>query len=262
MEVSLLNLGATIRSIRVPTDSGVIDAVLSYANLDDFLRDKFYIGTTAGRFANRIAGARFSIGEDSFSVDANEGRNCLHGGKYGFNQHFWQVHSREEETAVEYSSVSPDGECGFPGKLEVTVKYQLVNDFSLVIDFEARTDADTVVNLCNHAYFNLDPQQESIDSHDIQIDADQYTPVDDELIPSGEIRDVENTRFDLRNRTALSAAGSEDESKPAVRPQFCAAGQRREVAQGCHFVVAAKRPDHAPAYNSGRTAVLYWRGSG
>lgn len=228
-----MNLGATIRAIRVPTDSGVINAVLDYANLNDFLQDKFYIGTTAGRFANRIAGARFSVGEDTFSVDANEGRNCLHGGKHGFNRHFWQVRSYEDENAVEYSSVSPDGECGFPGEVNVTVKYQLVNDFSLVIDFKATTDADTVINLCNHAYFNLDTQQESIDSHDIQIGADQFTPVDDELIPTGEVAEVEATRFDLRHRTSLRTAGSAPEQNRQYDHNFVlpnSAGELRKVA--------------------------------
>jgi aldose 1-epimerase len=213
MEVTLLNYGATIQAIRVPTESGVVDAVLGYANLDDYFRDQFYMGATVGRFANRIGAARFSIDDKNFSLDPNEmpAGTCLHGGRDGFHQHFWQVRSLEDEAAVQYSYVSPDGESGFPGKLEVTVKYQLVTDYSLVIDFEATTDADTVVNLANHAYFNLDKQQHSIDSHDIQIEADQYTPVDGDLIPSGEIREVEATRFDLRRRTELRATSSDDD---------------------------------------------------
>lgn len=212
MEVTLLNFGATIQAIRVPTESGVVDAVLGYANLDDYLRDKFYMGATVGRFANRIGAARFSIDDNAFSLDPNEtpAGTCLHGGRDGFHQRFWQMRSLQNEAAVQCSYVSPDGEGGFPGKLKVTVKYQIVTDFSLVIDYQATTDSDTVLNLANHAYFNLDKQQQSIDSHDIQIEADQFTPVDDDKIPSGDIREVEATRFDLRRRTALRATSSED----------------------------------------------------
>lgn len=210
MEVTLLNFGATIQAIRVPTGSGVVDAVLGYANLDDYLRDNFYMGATVGRFANRIGAARFSLDDNVFSVDPNEAGNCLHGGRDGFHQHFWQMRSLENENAVQYAYVSPDGESGFPGKLEVTVKYQIVNDYSLVIDFKATTDSDTVVNLANHAYFNLDKQQQSIDSHDIQIEADQFTPVDDDKIPTGEFLEVEATRFDLRRRTAMLTKSPED----------------------------------------------------
>lgn len=211
MEVTLLNYGATIQAIRVPTESGFVDAVLGYTNLDDYLRDEFYMGATVGRFANRIAAARFSIDEKNFSLDPNEmpAGTCLHGGKDGFHQHFWQMHSLQDDAAVQYSYLSPDGEGGFPGKLEVTVRYQIVADYSLVIDYIATTDTDTIVNLANHAYFNLDVQQQSVDSHDIQIEADQYTPVDGALIPTGEILDVEATRFDLRRRTALRGSGSE-----------------------------------------------------
>ena len=212
MEVTLLNIGATIQAIRVPTESGVVDAVLGYTNLDDYLHDVFYMGATVGRFANRISAARFSIDDKVYSVDPNEmpAGTCLHGGRDGFHQRFWQMSSLENEAAVQYSYVSPDGEGGFPGKLEVTVRYQLVTDYSLVIDYKATTDADTVVNLANHAYFNLDNQQQSIDSHEIQIEADQFTPVDDANIPSGEIREVEGTKFDLRRRTALRTTSSED----------------------------------------------------
>ena len=205
MEVTLLNYGATIQSIRVPTESGVVDAVLGYANLDDYLRDDFYMGATVGRFANRIGAARFSIDDNAFSVDPNEAENCLHGGRDGFHQCFWQMRSLENEAAVQCSYVSPDGESGFPGKLTVTVIYQIVNNYSLVIDYKATTDSDTVVNLTNHAYLNLDEKQQSINSHDIQIEADQFTPVDADKIPSGEIREVEATRFDLRSRTSMSS---------------------------------------------------------
>ena len=210
MEVTLLNLGAAIQAIRVPTDTGVVNAVLGYANPDDYLRDDFYMGATVGRFANRIGGARFSIGDSDYSVDPNDSGNSLHGGRDGLHQHIWQMRSLEDEVAVEFTCVSPDGESGFPGNLEVTVKYQIVTGYSLVIDYVATSDAETVVNIANHAYFNLDTQPQLIDTHDIQIDADYFTPVDDALIPSGEIREVEGTRFDLRGRTPLRSQGSKD----------------------------------------------------
>lgn len=207
MEVTLLNIGATIQAIRVPTESGVINAVLGYPNLDDYLLDKFYMGATVGRFANRIAAARFTLDDNVYSVDPNETQsgNCLHGGRDGFHRQFWQMRPWDNAAAVEFTYVSPDGESGFPGKLEVSVSYQIVTDYSLVIDYKATTDSVTVVNLANHAYFNLDRQQQSIDSHDILIEADQFTPVDADLIPSGEICGVDATRFDLRRRTAMSA---------------------------------------------------------
>lgn len=210
MEVTLLNFGATIQAIRVPTESSVVDAVLGYSNCEDYLRDKFYMGATVGRFANRIGAARFPIDGNVFSVDPNEGENCLHGGRDGFHQCFWQMRSLDNEAAVQFVYTSPDGESGFPGNLEVSVNYQIVADYSLVIDYTATTDSGTVVNLTNHAYFNLDKEQQSIDSHDIQIQADQFTPVDDDKIPSGEIREVEATRFDLRRPTALRTRNSED----------------------------------------------------
>lgn len=233
MEVTLLNLGASIQAIRVPTESGVVDAVLGYSNLDDYLGDNFYLGATVGRFANRIAAARFSIDGNTFSVDANESGNCLHGGKDGFHQHFWQMYSLENDAAIQYSYVSPDGESGFPGKVTVTVKYQLVNDYSLVIDYEATTDADTVLNLANHAYFNLDNHQQTIDSHAIQIEAEQYTPVDGEKIPTGEIHDVAGTDFDFRRSTALGTSGSGDGQQRVVDHNFVLEdgdGELRKVA--------------------------------
>jgi len=210
MEVTLLNIGASIQSIRVPTDSGIIDAVLGYSSLDDYLLDRFYMGATVGRFANRIGDARFSIGGNTYSVDQNDAGNCLHGGRDGFHRHFWQMRSPDDKGVVEFSYLSPDGESGFPGELEITVSYQIVDDYSLVIDYRATTDSETVVNMANHAYFNLDKQHRLIDTHDIQIDADHFTPVDDALIPSGEIREVEATRFDLRHRTALCRTNSEN----------------------------------------------------
>ena len=209
MEVTLLNIGARIHSIRVPTKSGVVNAVLSHTNLDDYLHDNCYLGATVGRFANRIGNARFPIGGTTFSVDPNDGGNCLHGGREGFDRQFWQMRALEGKDAVEFCYVSPDGEGGFPGQLEVSVTYRLVDDYSLVIDYRATTDSETVVNIANHAYFNLDTQRQLIDTHDIQIDADHVTPVDDELIPTGEILAVESTRFDLRRHTALRPPSSQ-----------------------------------------------------
>ena len=208
MQVTLLNLGATIQSINVPTESGNVNAVLGYANHEEYLSDDFYMGATVGRFANRIGNACFSLGDKTFSVDANDNGNCLHGGSDGFHRRFWKMRSINDEEAVEFSYISPDGEGGFPGELDITVTYRIVDDFSLAIDFVATTDSETIINIANHAYFNLNKHKHLIDSHHINIEADYFTPVDDKLIPSGSIDEVVGTRFDLRHKTALHATGS------------------------------------------------------
>jgi aldose 1-epimerase len=224
MQVTLLNIGATIQSINIPTESGMINAVLGYANHDEYLSDNFYMGATVGRFANRIGNACFSLGDKTFSVGANDNGNCLHGGSDGFHRRFWKIRSISDEEAVEFSYMSPDGEGGFPGELDIKVTYRIVDDFSLAIDFVATT---------NHAYFNLSSHQHLIDAHHINIDADYFTPVDDKLIPTGSIDKVEATRFDLRNKTELHATGSESQKSRQYDHNFVlrnADGRLREVA--------------------------------
>jgi aldose 1-epimerase len=233
MQVTLLNIGATIQSINVPTESGNVNAVLGYANHDEYLSDNFYMGATVGRFANRIGNARFSLGDKAFSVDANDKGNCLHGGSDGFHRRFWKIRSVRNEEAVEFSYISPDGESGFPGELDVSVTYQIIDDFSLAIDFVATTNTETIINIANHAYFNLSRDQHLIDAHHIKIEADYFTPVDDKLIPTGRIDEVEATRFDLRNMTGLHATGSKPHQSRQYDHNFVlrdADGRLREVA--------------------------------
>jgi len=166
--VTLLNLGATIQSIKVPTAEGALDAILGFENYDDYWLDSVFMGATVGRFANRI-----------------------------------QLEPAVDGASVVCRYLSPDGDGGFPGNLEVSINYQLVNDYSLVVDYRATTDRDTVVSLANHAYFNLDRDQCTIDTHQISIDAASFTPVDEGRIPTGELRDVSASGFDLRQSTAI-----------------------------------------------------------
>ena len=233
LQVTLLNIGATIQSINIPTKSGIINAVLGYANHDQYLSDNFYMGATVGRFANRIGNACFSLGDKTVSVDANDNGNCLHGGSDGFHRRFWKIRSISDEEAVEFSYISPDGESGFPGDLDIKVTYRIVDDFSLAIDFVATTNTETIVNIANHAYFNLSRHQHLIDAHHINIEADYFTPVDDKLIPTGSIDEVEATRFDLRNKTELRATSSEPHESRQYDHNFVlrnADGRLREVA--------------------------------
>ena len=205
IRVTLLNLGATIQSIQVPTADGVVEAVLGFENPDDYWADAAFIGTTVGRFANRIRDARFVLDGKVFNLDANEVStgHCLHGGSAGFQKRFWALRAARDGRAAEYRYRSADRECGFPGNLDVSINYQIVNDYSLVMDYRASSDCETIVSLANHAYFNLDRRKSTIDTHRVSIDAVSYTPKDAAQIPTGEVREVRSSKFDLRRPTML-----------------------------------------------------------
>ncbi len=197
--VKVTNLGGYVISIVAPDRSGRRqDVTLGYADLAGYLTDRAFFGCLVGRYANRIAKARFSLDGKSFALAANNGPNHLHGGPKGFHRHLWaaNVVNGPEGDALELSYVSRDGEEGYPGTLTSKVVYSLRAD-GLVIDYTATTDAPTVVNLTNHAYFNLAGEGDVL-GHELQVEADAYTPVDTTLIPTGERRPVAGTPFDFR----------------------------------------------------------------
>ncbi len=212
MSFSVTNYGCIITSIVVPssTDSErkgkSDDIVLGYSTFDKYIEDtSTYFGSFVGRFANRIAKSTFSLNGVDYALDANNGKNSLHGGFEGYNRMIWKAKtiSTKEGTGVCFSRTSPDGEQGFPGTLKMKVYYLLTNKNEIIMRYEAKTDADTPVNLTNHSYYNLKGNG-NIGSHTMMINADTYLPVNAELIPTGEKKAVEGTAFDFRKPKAIS----------------------------------------------------------
>lgn len=201
-EVELISLGAAIRAIRVPDRSGApTDVCLGYDTPEEYTSQDACLGGTIGRCANRIGGARFAIGGREYRVTPNEGCNTLHGGAVGFHQKLWDHVCGGD--FVTFSLTSPDGEEGFPGNLHVEVTYTL-RDGTLTIDYRAESDADTVVNLTNHAYFNLAGHGGGpVTDHVLTVRTDRYTPSDSGNIPTGELAPVDGTPLDLRTPTVL-----------------------------------------------------------
>lgn len=198
--VGLSDFGARIVSILVPDKLGnPTDVVLGFNTIEEYLAaDEIYHGATVGRFANRIANGRFTLEGETFYVKPNNGPNALHGGANGFQNRIWDRRVVYKEKA-DFYYVSADGEEGFPGKLSVMVKYRLTDDNELVITYRAETDKATVINLTNHAFFNLNGEgNENVLDHLLQIKADAYLPVDSHQIPTGAVESVENTPFDFR----------------------------------------------------------------
>lgn len=202
VEVELISLGAAIRAIRVPGRNGTpTDICLGYDTPEEYASQDACFGGTIGRCANRIGGARFSIGGREYRVTPNEGRNTLHGGAVGFHKKLWG-HACGGGS-VTFSLDSPDGEEGFPGNLHAEVTYTLQNG-TLTIRYQAQSDADTVVNLTNHAYFNLAGHGGGpVTDHVLTVRADRYTPSDSGNIPTGELASVEGTPLDLRSPAVL-----------------------------------------------------------
>lgn len=198
MSVELLPYGAAIRSIRVPDRDGkIVDVCLGYDTADEYARQDACLGGTIGRCANRIGGAEFTIDGHTYPLTANEGKNQLHGGLVGFHKKWW-ADTIQGNRAV-FTLDSPDGEEGFPGNLHVEVTYTLLGGV-LTVDYSARSDRDTVVNLTNHAYFNLAGHAAGpVDDHRLTIRADAYTPAGSDNVPTGAIVPVEGTPLDLRH---------------------------------------------------------------
>lgn len=203
IEVRVMAYGAKLVSVRTPDKAGkVADIVLGFDKLDDFLNVKEpHLGSIVGRFGNRIALGKFSIDGNTYQIPVNNGPNALHGGPVGFDKYVWQ--SQEAPNGVEFTLVSPDGDMGFPGALTAKARYTLTGN-TLRIDYSATTDKPTVVNLTNHAYFNLhgDDRGNVLDQV-MQIKADRFTPVDGGLIPTGVLEPVAGTPLDFRKAEAI-----------------------------------------------------------
>lgn len=187
------------------------EVVLGYATLAEYLADKTYSGAVVGRFGNRIAKGAFSIDGKSYQVPLNNGPNSLHGGPVGFDQKAWAATILDD--GVEFTLASPDGDQGFPGALTLTARYTVTAD-AVRIDYTATTDAATIVNVTNHAYFNLAGENSGpILGQEMMLTADRYTPTDEALIPTGELAPVEGTPFDFRTATVIGTRIEEDDEQ-------------------------------------------------
>ncbi len=208
LEVAVLTHGATVQSVLVPDRDGrVNDVVLGFDDLSGYLAPHPYFGATIGRFANRIARARFTLDGVQHRLPANNGPSCLHGGTVGFDRHLWSMHEpggQPGSDSVALSHVSPDGDMGFPGALTATVTFT-VSGPDLRIDYQATTDRPTVVNLTNHSYFNLAGAGSATD-HEVHLLASRFTPVDDTVVPTGEITDVAGTPLDFTSFRTIGSA--------------------------------------------------------
>lgn len=211
MQVTITNYGGTITSIQVPDRNHKFgDVVLGFDNLEGYTQkaNDAYFGATIGRYGNRIAHGTFTLDGHAYHIPTNNNGNALHGGTVGFNQRVWDAKdvSNGGSPALELHYLSPDGEEGFPGNLNVRVRFSLNDKNELRIDYTATTDKDTVLNLTNHSYFNLaGAGSGTILRERLTLDADRFTPVDASLIPTGELKSVVGTPFDFRKPIAIGA---------------------------------------------------------
>jgi aldose 1-epimerase len=203
MEVRIITYGGAITSLRVPDRKGQqLNVVLGFERLENYLTDSPFFGCITGRYANRIANAKFTLNGTEYKLSANDGTGHLHGGFKGFDKKIWKAKEvrTDKEVGVELSYISPDGEEGFPGNLNTTVTYTLNASNELSINYKATTDKATVLTLTNHSYFNLAGEGSgTIFDHELMLNADHYTPVDSAAITTGELAKVEGTPLDFRS---------------------------------------------------------------
>jgi aldose 1-epimerase len=201
MVMTVTNLGGRIVSLTVPNKGGQsVDVVLGYDSLTQYLTDNSYLGALIGRYGNRIGKGKFTLDGQEYTLATNNGKNALHGGPGGFHNVIWQGEPFQsgDNDALELTYLSADGEEGYPGNLKVKVTYTLTDQNEVVIDYEATTDKSTVLNLTHHSYFNLaGAGNGDILNHQFEIFADKFTPVDEGLIPTGELKSVAGTSFDF-----------------------------------------------------------------
>ncbi len=217
LKATLTNYGAILVSMEVPDRDGKLaDVTLGYDTLEGWLSNTSYFGSTVGRYGNRIAKGEFTLDGKTYTLAKNNGENALHGGSKGFDKVLWdgKLVERPGAVGVEFTRTSPDAEEGYPGNLKCKVTYLLTNDNELRIEFEATTDKPTVLNLVHHSYWNLtgDPNKTNLD-HELMIAADRFLPVDEGLIPTGELRPIKGTPFDFTKPTKIGARVNADDEQ-------------------------------------------------
>ncbi len=201
MQMEVSTLGGRILTLTAPDRDGKLaDVLMGLARPEDYVDNHPYYGAFIGRYGNRIGGAKFTLGGKTYELEKNNGKNMLHGGFVGFDRRLMTAKVDGEALVLSYHS--PDGECGFPGNLDVDVKYELTDDGEVKLTYDAVSDADTLCNLTNHAYFNIGDDDTVLDQV-LDINASRITPVDDELIPHGEFMDVIGTPYSFKGGVKL-----------------------------------------------------------
>lgn len=229
MEATFINYGATITSLKVIDANGATtDVVLGFDDIDDYI-DSFnlpsapYFGSVIGRYAGRINNGTFSINENEFQLNKNHGSHTLHGGNSGFGRAFWKMKQLKGglNPSITFEYVSRDGEENFPGELTLTVTYTVAENNELLVSYKAQTLKDTIVNLTQHTYFNLDGNSQSVSGQELEVRADRVLEVDNDSIPTGKFIDVKDTDRDFNNGGTVPTSIDtsfvlEDSSKPAA----------------------------------------------
>jgi aldose 1-epimerase len=214
VEVHIATLGGIITSLRVPDREGHFDdVVLGHDAVAGYFPNSSYFGAIIGRYGNRIGNGTFALDDTTYKLAQNNGPNHLHGGNKGWNQAIWRPETFQDAsgTGVVLTSTSPDGDEGYPGTVAAKVTYTLTSRNELAVDYEATTDKPTIINLTQHSYFNLAGERATdILGHQLMINADRYTPVDDTLIPTGELAAVAGTPFDFQTSTGIGARIGQD----------------------------------------------------
>jgi aldose 1-epimerase len=232
VKVTITTYGATVVSIVVPDKTGAMDDIaLGFSSLEGFLQEgNPFFGSTIGRFGNRIARGKFTLNGKEYTLAVNNGVNHLHGGPGGFDKLLWTAteYGEDKSATVTMQYTSPDGEEGYPGTMDVTVTFELTEDNALRIDYQAVSDADTIVNLTNHTYFNLNGGGDIL-NHYLRLNAPSFTPIDATQIPIGEIRSVTGTPFDFTKPEKIGSRINNDDE---------------QIGNGCgydhNFVTASK----------------------
>ena len=237
MAVTVLDYGATVQSLIVPGRAGAVDVALGYDTAAEYASNDGYVGCTLGRVGNRIGGARFSLNGVEYTLLKNDGENHLHGGDKGFDKRMWSCDAQEDKLV--FSRLSPDGEEGYPGNLQVSVTFSLTEDNGLSIVYDAVSDQDTLVNLSNHTYFNLNGGGSAL-GHVLQINAERFCENDEGCLPTGRLLPVEGTPFDFRTPKAVG----------------------RDIGADCEQLRRGKGYDHNFVLSGTTAAVVYSQDSG
>lgn len=210
LEFSVLNRGATLQSFKISDKSGILEeCILGFDNVKEYEDHLAYYGATVGRVANRIAGGNFELSGTTFNIVKNDGNvNSLHGGTIGFDKVIWSysTFNNESKAGITFNYLSIDGEENFPGNLDVSITFSLTDKDEFIMEYTAKTDKETPINLTNHAYWNLSGFKENIHNHILQINAESYLPINENRIPTGEFKSVEGSAFDFRKPTQLGSA--------------------------------------------------------